>query len=345
LNRPATSRAAPLAALVFTSVVWGLSFLSIKVAVAQIPPTTLALARFVIASVVLMALLRIQEPKTHLKKRDVPRILLAGFVGVTLYFLFENNGIKLTSASAASIIVATIPILTLVAGALVHGERLTRWKIAAAVISFAGVYLVVGANFAALGNADDLWGSLLMLGAAASWVLYCFLSRPLSREYSNLALVTYQSVLATLTLVPLSLLELRQWRPVDLSATLNVVFLGLVCSAMGYVLYVYAQSKLGVAFASLFINFIPVVTVAAGFLVLGERISLYQITGGVLVVASVFLSEWSPSRRTASEPRAEAVSTASTHRSEESVPVKADATEGDRARPGTWSRSPDDGRA
>jgi drug/metabolite transporter (DMT)-like permease len=294
VDRSRQSTTAPLTAAIFTSVVWGISFLSIKVAVAQIPPSTLALVRFTVASVALLALLRVREPQARLRRRDLPRVLLAGFFGVTVCFFFENHGVRLTSASAASIIAATIPILTLLGEALLHGRRLTHWKVAAAAISFAGVYLVVGANFAALGNTDDLWGSLLMLGSALAWVAYCFLTRPLSREYSHLALVTYQTTLATLTLVPLSLLEMKEWRPVSSSVVLNVLFLGLICSAVAYVLYVYAQERLGVALNSLFINFIPVVTVAAGFLVLDERISLYQVTGGALVVASVFLSEWTP---------------------------------------------------
>jgi drug/metabolite transporter (DMT)-like permease len=259
--------------------------------VAQIPPNTLALSRFLIASVLLLALLRVREPKTRLEKKDIPRVLLAGVVGVTLYFLFENNGVKLTSASAASIIVATVPILTLLVGALIYGERLTRREVVASAVSFVGVYLVIGANFAAFGNLADLCGSVLMLGAAFSWVAYSFLTRTLARAYSHLALVTYQTILATLTLIPLSLLEVRSWKPVTSIAVLNVVFLGVACSAMGYVLYVYAQNKLGVALSSLFINFIPVVTVAAGFIILGERMSPYQITGGALVVLSVILSE------------------------------------------------------
>ena len=109
----------PIISLLFTVIVWGLSFLSIKVAIDVIPPMTLGLVRFVIASMFLFAVFKIKEPNTKVNKKDLPLMATAGLIGVTIYFFFENNGIKLMPASTASLIIATIPIFTFIFEAIV----------------------------------------------------------------------------------------------------------------------------------------------------------------------------------------------------------------------------------
>ena len=103
-------------ALIFAisvSILWGLSFLSTKVAVAGMPPMTLALARFVVAVVLLLALALGTHENLCIKLRDTPILALGGISGVTFYFLCENNGIALLTASESSMFIATIPVLTM----------------------------------------------------------------------------------------------------------------------------------------------------------------------------------------------------------------------------------------
>lgn len=113
----------------FVMILWGMSFLSIKVTVAVLSPMGLALTRFVIASVILMVLLKILEPRAKLAKNDIVRMSVSGMVGITIYFFFENNGVKYTTASTASIIIAVIPALTVISDFVFFGNRLTLAKI------------------------------------------------------------------------------------------------------------------------------------------------------------------------------------------------------------------------
>jgi len=282
----------PLLAITLTAVIWGLSFLSIKVAVAVIPPMTLALLRFVMASVILLAMLKILEPGTRINKKDLPALAVAGFIGITVYFFFENNGVRLTTASVASIIIATIPIMSLLADFIFFRSPLTRFRIGCVLVSVLGIYLVVGANIAGPAGRGNLAGNLLMIGAAVCWVTYSIVTRPLGKKYSQLAIVTYQTLFGTLSLIPLSLLERGGWQAVSGTVLLNVAYLGLFCSALGYYLYVYSLEKLGIGTVSLFINLIPVVTVISSYFILSETISPSQLAGGGLIVASVYLASW-----------------------------------------------------
>lgn len=278
----------PIGAVLFTMLLWGLSFISIKISVAVIPPMSLAFLRFFIASLLLYLALRQREPQTSLLKKDRSLMALAGIIGVTAYFFFENNGVKLTTASAASLIIATIPVLTLLGDCLVFKTRLTLAKVSGVLLSTVGVVLVMHAS---LDSGAGSWqGNMFMLGAALSWVVYSLVTRPLGQRYSQLAIVTYQTWFGTLTLLPFALLEATDWQPVSLAVWLHVLYLGIFCSALGYFLYVYGMDRLGVSSVSLFVNLIPVVAVLGGCLLLKEPLTLLQLVGGAIILFAVWLA-------------------------------------------------------
>lgn len=278
-------------ALLVTMILWGMSFISIKISVAVIPPMTLALLRFLIASILLYFVIRHKEPETRLARKDIPLMALAGIIGVTAYFFFENNGVKLTTASAASLIIATIPILTILGDCLVFKTKLTRGKIVAVVLSTGGIVLIMHSSLTDV--VGSLEGNLFMIGAAFSWVIYSLATRPLNERYSQLAVVTYQTLFGTVTLIPFALLEAGQWQPLSTTILLHVAYLGIFCSAIGYYLYVYALDILGVSSVSLFINLIPVVAVAGGYFLLHETVTSLQLLGGSIILASVWIATYS----------------------------------------------------
>lgn len=275
----------------FVMVLWGLSFLSIKVTVSVVSPMGLAMSRFVIASVILILLLKIREPGSKLAKEDILRMAVSGIVGITVYFYFENNGVKFTTASAASIIIAVIPAFTVLSDYVFCGNRLTWAKTAGVMLSFFGVYLIVR-DSGELGFTSAYFkGNLFMIGAAVSWVIYSLVTRPLAEHYSKLAITTYQTVFGTLAILPFAFIENNNWSMIDWKIAMNIVFLGVFCSAIGYYIYVYAIDKLGIGVASLFINFIPVVTVISSYFILGEKITPAQALGGAIIIFAVSIPD------------------------------------------------------
>ncbi len=285
------NRVVPFAAITFVMFVWGLSFLSIKVSVAVLGPMTLALSRFVIASLMLLAILKIREPAAHLNRVDIPLMALSGIVGITLYFFFENNGVRLSTASTASIIIATIPVLTVLSDFIFCGNRITWSKALGVVLSFLGIYLIFRDRGQLSFSSEYFLGNLSMLGAAVAWVAYSLLTRPLGERYSKLAITTYQTMFGTLAIIPFVFFESNEWASFNWVIAGNVLFLGIFCSAVGYYFYVYAMGEIGVSISSLFINLIPVVTVIASYFILGEKITPTQLAGGGLVVLAVYLAD------------------------------------------------------
>ncbi len=286
------SRALPLLAIWGTVLFWGLSFVSSKTILnSGVPPMTMVAIRFVIATVVLNLLLRRFDPKARLRRQDVLPLLLSGLFGVTVYFFFEARGIKLTSASHASMIIAVIPVVTLVAESIFFRTRITTITGVGIALSVLGVVAVVWRPGQSV-TGGSLLGDLFMFGACLSWVIYIVLSKNLHKRLSELAITAYQSVFGTAFLVPLALLEMKQWVPITLAAGLNLVYLALFCSALSNFLYVYALSALGPIAVSPYVNLIPVVGVIGGVVLLGEGIAWTQVVGGVVILGGVLLVSW-----------------------------------------------------
>jgi drug/metabolite transporter (DMT)-like permease len=262
------------------------------VAVAVIPPMTLAMIRFLLASVLLSLLLRLCEPGAKLVKNDIPMLSLTGIIGIAAYYYFLNTGIKFTTASATSIILSVVPVLSMLADYLFFKNPLTPHKILCVLLSIAGVCLVVGANFSRPEGGVNLIGNLLMLAAALSWVAYNIFTCSLGKKRSLLYIVTYQTIFGTICLLPFSLLEMDRWQPVSTAVMLNVAFLGILCSAIGYYIYVYALKNLGVGTATLFLNLVPVVTVVSSYFILKETIDPAQMAGGAMIILSAYLAGW-----------------------------------------------------
>jgi drug/metabolite transporter (DMT)-like permease len=290
-----TERHKALIAIILCVLFWGFSFISIKVAITVLPPMTLGATRFALALISLFIIKHRVAPKANLRRQDLPYLAGAGLIGVTLYFFCENNGVALVTASEASIIVAFIPVLTMTAERLFGKEKkvgIRRWT--GAAVSVIGVWLVAGGSFAISGNA---LGYIYMIGAAVSWVAYCFLTEPLfSRNIRNsgkgnrLYIVYWQSVFGFLGFLPFALYEFPRWSVPNLPVLGHIAFLGICCSALGYWYYARSLEVLGVAVSSIFINFIPVVTAIAGFFIMEDRLAPLQWAGAAMVISGVTLT-------------------------------------------------------
>ena len=269
------------------ALLWGLSFLCIKMAVVEIPPMTMAVYRFVIACAVLQLFARMAGEPLRVAAADLPALAAGGLSGVTMYFFGENHGIALLSASEASLVISFIPVLAVLAERVCHGVRLGPRVYLGAVLSTAGVILVAARS---QGTTTSRAGYLFLMVACAGWVLYGLVTRRVAGRYGPVAVSFWQCLFGLAGCIPFALAEHAAWRVPSAGAMLEVVYLALFCSAAGYWLYVRTLDLVGSGRASLYLNVIPVVSVGASYLILGERLGPLQLLGGVVVVAGVWMA-------------------------------------------------------
>lgn len=282
--------------MVFCNVMWGMSFVASKHALQSgFTPMTLALTRYVMAALCLVPITLLKEKRLKMRREDVLPMVLSGITGITLYYFFEYQGIQRTSTVNASLILAAIPIITMVAEAVIDKKRMKRVQVAGAVISVLGTALIV------LGSSDGeksgIVGDLLILGAAVVWVMYIFTSRKLRGGYSSLTMNSWQAITALVTLVPMAALDSCDLGAIPASGWLAAAALAVVCSALCYWLYgnaLYAMSPLA---SAIYINLIPLTTIIGGVLLLGETLTWQAVVGGTMIIGSIFLVNTAEGKR------------------------------------------------
>ncbi|SMC27607.1 Permease of the drug/metabolite transporter (DMT) superfamily [Desulfacinum hydrothermale DSM 13146] len=249
-------------------------------------------ARFVLAAVLLGGLWMARS-RERIQLRDAGLFVLLGIMQPGLYFVCETEGLLRTSASVASLIIASIPVFVAVLASIFLRERISTRGAVGIGLTLVGVALLVKNGSEAPGAVvSSLAGNLLVLGAALCASIYTIVSRSLGARYGSLTVTTLQAFCALLFFLPFAVAEWdgRWIKGVSTEALAAVIFLGLFASLLAFLLYNQGLRSLPASTVSVFINLIPVVTVLTAFVVLGERLSVGQIGGGCLVVAGVVLS-------------------------------------------------------
>lgn len=288
-------RAVAIVVILFTTIVWGLSFISTKsLLIAGLTPVQVACARFVVACVIFAGLCAGRAVGRRGAVRKAPagsgvRVLIGGVLGIPVYFILENTGLRLTSASTASLITGMVPIINALATVLFLRSRVSGLQWTGIAMSCAGVYAAAQADLAASLSSLALLGNLLVFLSACSWVAYTMINKPLLDHYDSLTLNTYQNIAGTLFLLPIALHERIPITAWGMKIWLNILYLGVVCSALSYILYLFALKRLGSTVVTSFLNLVPIFGVLGGVVLLGEALSWVKALGGLLAVAGVYI--------------------------------------------------------
>ena len=273
----------------FTVVVWGSTFISSKVLLEFYTPAQIMLTRFILAYCALW-LLRPRRLALTLKQEGV--FFLLGLLGCTAYFYTENTALSYTLASNVSIIVAAAPIFTAILAHFAGEERFRASTLAGFLVAFSGVILVVcNGTFVLKLNPK---GDLLALAAAVCWAIYSVLLRRASRGLNSILVTRRTMFWGIVTALPLVAAEGVPYPMAPLmtaSGIANFLFLGLVGSALCFVLWNKAFRILGVVTTNTFIYLMPFITIVAARIFLDEPISPLALLGAVLITAGVVLSQ------------------------------------------------------
>lgn len=287
-----------------TIIVWGVTFISTKVLLADFTPVEILLLRFLLGWIALW--LVCPHALAVRNRRDELLFALAGLSGVTLYFLLENMALTLTFASNVGVIVAVAPFFTaLLAWRLLGDARPGGAFMLGFVVAIAGIACISrsGSEFALNPAGDGL-----ALLAALSWAIYSILVRMLAaRGYGSLRAtrrIFFYGLVCMLPILPVTGLSFQATallRPVNAA---NLLFLGLCASALCFVTWTFSVRRLGAVRAALYIYLVPVVTVLTSIAVLHERVTWLSGAGMVLALTGLLISEWgAPGRARTTQKR------------------------------------------
>jgi len=288
------------------AVIWGSSFLFIKVGVAELHPLYVTLGRVAIGALTLLSALAVTRTPLPRDLRLWAHLTVVGTFGVALPFTLFAYGEERISSTLAGIWNATTPLVVLPLAVLVfRTEPMTRRRVVGLVLGFLGVLVILGVWQGVGGGA--LTGQLMCLGAAACYgVAIPYFKRFVAGgAESGVAISAAQVLTATAVLAVVApIVAGRPPAPNELSLDVigAVLALGALGTGIAFVIHTRNIRLAGASTASMVTYLIPVVATLAGVLVLGERLAWYQPTGAAIVLVGVAVSQgmlrW-PARRPA----------------------------------------------
>ena len=274
-------------------VLWGISFVATKAVLREISPVCLVFVRFGIGSAFLVATLAARGEPVVPPRETWRSLALLGFVGVFVHQLLQAYGLSRTSATSAGWLIGLIPIWSAVLAASFLGERLGAGRIVGLAVAFVGAAIVVsrGRGVVEVARLPSTTGDLLILASTLNWAVYTILGRRALRTVGPHRVTAGAMFLGWLMLLPLFVTE-AAWRDVpSLTARgwSGVVFLGVGCSGLGYLLWYGALARIETTEVAALLYLEPLVTLVAAAWLLGEPVGPATVAGGLLVLAGVFL--------------------------------------------------------
>jgi drug/metabolite transporter (DMT)-like permease len=273
-------------------VLWSSAFVGIRYAVRFYPPGSIALFRFLVASVLLSVYFygtRGSRPSPRLSARDWAGFFVLGATGIFAYHLALNTGERTVSAGAASLLVNTTPLFTVVLAVVFLGERLSGRALVGIAVAFAGAAMVsVGAGGGLAWGALDR-GVVYVLVAAVVQAIYFAVQKPMLQKFGALELTLRSSLFGCFLLLVFGPQLATTIRQAPLSATLVVLFLGVGPSAIAYLSWAHLVSRISVSEAVGYLYLVPVLALAMGFFLLAETPGFLSIAGGAATLAGVSL--------------------------------------------------------
>ncbi|WP_312615310.1 DMT family transporter [Oscillibacter sp.] len=272
----------------FTVLVWGATFIASKQLLVFYTPARIMLMRFILAYI---ALWIIRPRPLLLPWKTELRFAALGIAGCSIYFLTENTALLHTTAANVSIIVSAAPIITAIIAHFATDEKLHRNTLLGFLVAFSGVVLVVFNGAFVLRVSPK--GDILALLSACCWATYSVMLRKMPPKLDPI-LVTRRTMLwGLITAVPMAMPG-GAFSLAPLAAPLplfDILFLGLIGSALCYVLWGKAFTLLGVVATNNCLYLIPFVTIVMAGLTLKEPISPAALGGAVLITAGVVLAQ------------------------------------------------------
>ena len=278
------------AAALFTTVVWGITYVSTKYLTDSFDPVEILLFRLTMANI----LLHLAAPGISPRPGEEKYFALAGLTGICLYFMLENTALTITTASNVGIIVSSAPLFTALLALPAYRDRrvLSPGFITGFILAMSGIVMLsTGGSDMEIHPAGDL----MVVAACLAWAVY-------SLTVKKIAAFGYGNLAATRRIFLWGLLFVAPWAfPADIrmddfsryaspQALGNLVFLGAVASALCFATWNYAVRTLGPVKTCVYIYGGPAITVIFAWIFLSEQLNAVGITGCLMAIAGLLLS-------------------------------------------------------
>ncbi|MFX0007330.1 MAG: DMT family transporter [Candidatus Hermodarchaeota archaeon] len=295
--------------LIFMVIIWSFSFVVVDIAVEFIPPLSIALYRFVIASLSFLLIdfyLKLKK-KRNLNSTDNVKhkfssiewalLIVASFTGISFFFLFQYSSIQIIGPSLPALFVCLItPVIITVLALFIFKENLNKFKIVGFIIATIGGFLLItGGNINNLTPlSTNFLGYIFALMTPVLWAVYSTVTKKISKKTSSIIMNKYVAYIGTIVLIIFVLINgefitfIQNF--LNISLFLCSVYLGVGCYVLGYYIWQDSQKNLESSKVASFLYIEPFLTLVFSLILQrAETIVIWNIIGGIIVLLAVLI--------------------------------------------------------
>lgn len=287
--------------ILVTVFLWGMSFLwSDSVLDQGTPVFTFIFTRMIIAATALLLFSLLTGKFQRIRKGDLKWFAAMTAFEPFLYFLGETFGLKITgSPTLCSVIIATIPVFSLIVGWIVFREKLSTLNRAGIFVAVAGVilFILIGGNL----HTDYLYGILILFLAVIGSTGYTAICKKLANKgYNAFSIVTWQFILAIgYFLIPFLICDAATWTPAYLAWPVlkPIIMLAVLCSGVAFVIYAACVDRIGMTRTTVFLPLVAIVSAVAALILGQDNLHPLQMAGILIAMAGVVMAQYTAQKR------------------------------------------------
>lgn len=279
----------------FAVLVWGASFIATKIALDETKPVTIVFARLILGIMFLAGVVLLKDRKFAVPMRALRSIILLALIA-SFHLWIQVTGLQFTTAANTGWIIGLSPVFMAIIGVIFFHEKMNSIRIGGILLSLSGLILLISkGSLARIGLISNI-GDFLVLASAFTWSIYSALNKKISLHFSPLLTIFYLFSFMALILAPFTLSREAIGTVIHMShkAWLAIIFLGVFCSGIAYVLWAQALKEMEATAVGVFLYIEPFVTVFTAWLILQEHITLLTILSGLIITLGVFFVNWRP---------------------------------------------------
>jgi drug/metabolite transporter (DMT)-like permease len=285
------------AAAAVAAVLFGASVVAVRVAVREVSPMALAFLRFGQGALVLLLALAVaRRSLLHVRRRDLPYLAMLGAIFYTIFPVTFNAGMQYIPASRASLILATMPLWTVILARRAAHERLSPRQLIGVIISLVGVAVVM-ADRGGVSHGGSAKGDLFLVATALCGAIYNVLAKRALARYHAVTVTFYAMLFGSMLLIP-AVAATGGIAPGSMSrvTVYMVLLLGVFGGALSFSLWTAALGRLSPTQVAVYINLNPLSATVLAALLLSERLSGMFVFGFIAVAAGLVIVNWTPAR-------------------------------------------------
>lgn len=276
--------------LVLCNLFWAGNYVIGKYVVEEITPLWITFSRWILASLILIGIAHfVEKPEWKSVIKEWLKLVLMALLGIVGYNLVLYSALEFTSSTNAAFVSALNPAVMIVFSVIILRDRISTLQISGILVSLVGTMVILtGGSIGQVFQTEYNKGDLLMLAAIVLWTLYSIVGKQV-KTIPTITATAASALIAAIIMAPFAIYQGLDFSGVSVFSLQGILYITIFPSVCSFVFWNVSVREVGAGKAGIFLNLIPVFTAIISW-ILGEKITLSQIVGGMLVFIGVYLT-------------------------------------------------------